>query len=410
MTSGSKATDSMTNGSVDVAIIGAGIQGAAIAWWLLRLDPALRVALIERDTGFSQASSQRSASSIRQQFSHPINIQLSQFGLQFLREAPSLLAVDGEAPEIGLTDPGYLYLARTEGADSLRAQHALQRQHGAPIELLERDALANRFAWLRTGDLALGTLGAGAEGWFDGPALHQAMLRAARAQGATLIRGEVVDFEMAGADRSGTGAASRIAALRLADGTRLVCGTAVNAAGAWARPLAAAAGIDLPVHARRRTVFVFSCPTMLADCPLVIDPSGFWFRPEGRQFIGGRTPDDDADDLPLEPNLAEFDEAFWTGLAHRVPAFEALRIENAWAGYYEMNLFDHNALLGAHPAVDNLLFATGFSGHGMQQAPAVGRGIAELIVHGAYRSLDLSVLSVARLAQGQRIIEANVIG
>ena len=410
MTSGSKATDSMTNGSVDVAIIGAGIQGAAIAWWLLRLDPALRVALIERDTGFSQASSQRSASSIRQQFSHPINIQLSQFGLQFLREAPSLLAVDGEAPEIGLTDPGYLYLARTEGADSLRAQHALQRQHGAPIELLERDALANRFAWLRTGDLALGTLGAGAEGWFDGPALHQAMLRAARAQGATLIRGEVVDFEMAGADRSGTGDASRIAALRLADGTRLVCGTAVNAAGAWARPLAAAAGIDLPVHARRRTVFVFSCPTMLADCPLVIDPSGFWFRPEGRQFIGGRTPDDDADDLPLEPNLAEFDEAFWTGLAHRVPAFEALRIENAWAGYYEMNLFDHNALLGAHPAVDNLLFATGFSGHGMQQAPAVGRGIAELIVHGAYRSLDLSVLSVARLAQGQRIIESNVIG
>ena len=410
MTSGSKATDSMTNGSVDIAIIGAGIQGAAIAWWLMRLDPALRVALIERDTGFSQASSQRSASSIRQQFSHPINIQLSQFGLQFLREAPSLLAVDGEAPEIGLTDPGYLYLARTEGADSLRAQHALQRQHGAPIELLERDALANRFAWLRTGDLALGTLGAGAEGWFDGPALHQAMLRAARAQGATLIRGEVVDFEMAGADRSGTGAASRIAALRLADGTRLVCGTAVNAAGAWARPLAAAAGIDLPVHARRRTVFVFSCPTMLADCPLVIDPSGFWFRPEGRQFIGGRTPDDDADDLPLEPNLAEFDEAFWTGLAHRVPAFEALRIENAWAGYYEMNLFDHNALLGAHPAVDNLLFATGFSGHGMQQAPAVGRGIAELIVHGAYRSLDLSVLSVARLAQGQRIIEANVIG
>ena len=398
------------DGSVDVAIIGAGIQGASIAWWLRRLDPALRVALIERDTGFSQASSQRSASSIRQQFSHPINIQLSQFGLQFLREAPSLLAIDGDAPAIGLTDPGYLYLAGPEGADSLRAQHALQRQHGAPIELLERDALAQRFAWLRTGDLALGTLGAGAEGWFDGPALHRAMLRAARVQGATLIRGEVVGFEMAVAGRSAAGAAGRIAALRLADGTRLACGTAVNAAGAWARPLAAAAGIDLPVHARRRTVFVFSCPATLADCPLVIDPSGFWFRPEGRQFIGGRTPDDDADDLPLEPNLAEFDEAFWTGLAHRVPAFEALRIENAWAGYYEMNLFDHNALLGAHPAVDNLLFATGFSGHGMQQAPAAGRGIAELIVHGAYRSLDLSVLSAARLVQGRRIIEANVIG
>ncbi len=427
MTSGSKTTkaDSAAHDacdrSVDVAIIGAGIQGASIAWWLTRLDPSLRVALIERDTGFSQASSQRSASSIRQQFSHPINIQLSQFGLQFLREAPSLLAVDGEAPAIGLTDPGYLYLAGPEGASSLRAQHALQRQHGAPIELLERDALANRFAWLRTGDLSLGTLGAGAEGWFDGPALHQAMLRAARAQGATLIQGEVAGFEMSGAGRSGatesnatafgaTDAPRKIAALRLADGTRLVCGTAVNAAGAWARPLAATAGIDLPVHARRRTVFIFSCPSTLPDCPLVIDPSGFWFRPEGRQFIGGRTPEDDADDLPLEPNLAEFNETFWTGLAHRVPAFEALRIENAWAGYYEMNLFDHNALLGAHPVVDNLLFATGFSGHGMQQAPAVGRGIAELIVHGAYRSLDLSVLSVARLTEGRRILESNVIG
>jgi glycine/D-amino acid oxidase-like deaminating enzyme len=412
MTSGSKAVQDdraaldPCDRSVDVAIIGAGIQGASIAWWLMRLDPGLRVALIERDTSFAQASSQRSASSIRQQFSHPINIQLSQFGLQFLREAPGLLAVDGEAPAIGLTDPGYLYLARSEGADSLRAQHALQRHHGAPIELLERDALAQRFAWLRTGDLSVGTLGAGAEGWFDGPALHQAMLRAARSEGATLIRGEVVGFEMAGAGD----APRKITALRLADGTRLVCGTAVNAAGAWARPLAAAAGIDLPVHARRRTVFVFSCPTTLADCPLVIDPSGFWFRPEGRQFIGGRTPDDDADDLPLEPNLAEFDEAFWTGLAHRVPAFEALRIENAWAGYYEMNLFDHNALLGAHPAVDNLLFATGFSGHGMQQAPAVGRGIADLIVQGGYRSLDLSVLSIERLVHGRRILEANVIG
>jgi glycine/D-amino acid oxidase-like deaminating enzyme len=401
-----KGSQGTSDRKVDVAIIGAGIQGASIAWWLMRLDPSLQVALIERDTGFSQASSQRSASSIRQQFSHPINIQLSQFGLQFLREAPSLLAVDGEAPAIGLTDPGYLYLAHPEGADSLRAQHALQRQHGAPIELLERDALANRFAWLRTGDLVLGTLGAGAEGWFDGPALHQAMLRAARAQGARLIRGEVVGFEMADA----TDSPRKITALRLADGTRLVCGTAINAAGAWARPIAAAAGIDLPVHARRRTVFVFSCPTTLVDCPLVIDPSGFWFRPEGKQFIGGRTPDDDADNLPLEPNLAEFNEAFWTGLAHRVPAFEALRIENAWAGYYEMNLFDHNALLGAHPAVDNLLFATGFSGHGMQQAPAVGRGIAELIVHGAYRSLDLSVLSIERLVDGRRILEANVIG
>jgi hypothetical protein len=117
-----------------------------------------------------------------------------------------------------------------------------------------------------------------------------------------------------------------------------------------------------------------------------------------------------ADDLPLEPNLSEFDEAMWAALAHRIPAFEAVRVERAWAGYYEMNLFDHNALLGVHPGFENLLCITGFSGHGMQQAPAAGRGIAELIVHGRYASLDLSELNVSRLMEGRRVMEANVIG
>jgi FAD-dependent oxidoreductase domain-containing protein 1 len=390
-------------GGVDVAIVGAGVVGASIAYWLTRLQPGLSVALVERDRGFARASSQRSASSIRQQFSSPVNIAMSRFGLDFLREAPELLEVDGDRPQIGLTEPGYLYLATAAQADGLRAQNAVQRAHGAPIALLEPDALAARFPWLNTEDLALGALGEGNEGWFDGPALHTALLRRARAQGARLVDGEVAGFEL-------DAGSQRVNALRLADGSRLACGHAVVAAGAWTRSLAAEAGLALPVHARRRTVFVFSCPTPLPACPLLIDPTGFWFRPEGRGFIGGTTPDPDIDDLPLEPNLAEFDEALWSAFAHRVPAFEALRIERAWAGYYEMNLFDHNALLGPHPTLPNLLFAAGFSGHGMQQAPAAGRGIAELVLHGAYRSLDLSTLSLARIAEGRRVLEANVIG
>lgn len=390
---------------VDVAIVGAGVAGASVAYWLTRLDPSLSVAIVERDTGFALASSQRSASSIRQQFSTAVNIGVSRFGLDFLRDAAALLEVDGEAPEIGLVEPGYLYLATDAQADALRAQNATQRAQGAAIELLDPAALSARFPWLAVDDLALGSLGAGCEGWFDGPALHTALLRRARAQGARLVRADVAAIET---DRGG--GVPRATALRLTDGSRIACGHAVIAAGAWSRPLAASAGIALPVHARRRTVFVFSCPTPLPDCPLVIDPGGFWFRPEGRAFIGGRTPDPDEDDLPLEPNLAEFDEATWETLARRVPAFEALRIERAWAGYYEMNLWDHNALLGAHPAVDRLQFATGFSGHGMQQAPAAGRGVAECVLHGGWRTLDLSDLCVARLAQGRRVHEANVIG
>jgi glycine/D-amino acid oxidase-like deaminating enzyme len=157
-------------------------------------------------------------------------------------------------------------------------------------------------------------------------------------------------------------------------------------------------------------VFVLSCPTPLPRCPLVIDPAGFWFRPDGEVFIAGKEPALDQDELPLEPDYSEFDEGLWERMALRVPAFEALRVERAWAGYYEMNLFDHNAILGAHPSLTNLWFANGFSGHGMQQAPAAGRGIAELILRGRYETLDLSGLGFGRLLADRPLREENIIG
>jgi FAD-dependent oxidoreductase domain-containing protein 1 len=400
---------------VDVAIVGAGVAGAATAWWLRRIDPSLSVALIERDPQFLQASSQRSASSIRQQFSIPVNVAMSQFGVEFLKHASDWLAVDGDRPALGLTLPGYLYLAQSHQADALRAQNTVQRALGADIELLEQTALAQRFAWLRTDDLALGTHGAGIEGWFDGPALHTAFLRAARALGAHWIPRSVSGIRLAHSTIGAMASIGRVQSVQLDDGSVLECGTLVNAAGAWSATVAAMAGLQLPVHARRRTVFLLSCPQALADCPLVIDPTGFWFRPEGsgaasQRFLFGTTPTLEADDLPLEPQLTEFTDELWERLAHRVPAFEAVRIEGAWAGYYEMNLFDHNALIGAHSAIPNMMCITGFSGHGMQQAAAAGRGLAELIVHGQYRSIDLSPLSPERLLNQTPLYEANVIG
>jgi FAD-dependent oxidoreductase domain-containing protein 1 len=200
--------------------------------------------------------------------------------------------------------------------------------------------------------------------------------------------------------------------VRLADGSALVCDTVVNAAGPWAREPAGWLGIDLPVRARRRCVFVFRCPTPIAGAPLVIDPSGVYFRPEGRdQFICGVSPDadDDPDDLPLEVDHALFESVIWPRLAARVPAFEALRQTSAWAGYYEFNTFDHNGIVGFHPVVSNFILANGFSGHGLQQSPAVGRGVAELIVHGAYRTLDLAALSLERIAANRPVIERNVV-
>jgi FAD-dependent oxidoreductase domain-containing protein 1 len=185
----------------------------------------------------------------------------------------------------------------------------------------------------------------------------------------------------------------------------------VNAAGPWAARVAAMAGIDLPVRARARSVFVLACPESLPGCPLVIDPSGFWLRPEGQHFLVGAPPrpEEDADDRPLEPDHALFEEAIWPALAERVPALERLKVVNAWAGYYEMNTFDQNGIVGAHPSLPNLYLANGFSGHGIQQAPAVGRGIAELILHGRYRTLDLSPLGVERLLTNRPQVERNVI-
>ena len=374
--------------SVDVAIIGAGIVGASVAYWLTRLDPSASVVLIERDRTFERASSSLSASAIRQQFSHPLNIRMSRFGLGFLREMG-----------IAVEEKGYLYLG---AAAPLRALNEMQRANGADVALIQPADLSRRFPWLNVAGIELGSLGLSGEGWFDGPALHAEVLRRARAQGARLIEGEAQGFER---DANG-----RIRALLLAGGSRIECGHAVNAAGPWARALAAAAGIPLPVHARRRTVFVLSCPEKLPNCPLVIDPSGFWFRPEGRHFIAATTPDPDQDDLPLEPNYAEFDEVLWSRMAHRVPAFAALRVERAWAGYYEMNLFDANAIIGAHPAAPNLWFANGFSGHGMQQAPAAGRGVAELILRGRFETLDLAPLGFQRLIDGRPLVESSIIG
>lgn len=391
----------------DVAIVGGGVMGSAIACFLAA-DPGFdgRVVVIERDPGYRQASSALSASSIRQQFSTIENIRMSQFGFAYLRDIDAHLALtDGDRPSqaIGLHEQGYLYLASPERVDDLRANHEVQAAAGADVALLAPDALAARFPWLSTDGVGLGSLGLAGEGWFDGYGLLMAFRRKARAFDVDYVTGEVVDIDVA---------AGRVRGVRLADGATIACGAVVDAAGPWAAEVAAMAGVELPVAARRRTVFAFSSPTALTDCPLVIDTTGAWYRPEGDGYIGAIAPppDEDLDDLPLVVDRRLFEERLWPALAARVPAFDAIRTTNAWAGYYEVNTYDHNAILGPHPDIGNLLFAAGFSGHGIQHAPAVGRAIAEQVVHGRYVSLDLSVFGFKRIAAGRRVEERNVIG
>jgi FAD-dependent oxidoreductase domain-containing protein 1 len=388
----------------DIVIVGGGVIGSAIACFSSS-DPAFHgtVTVVERDPSYARASSALSASSIRQQFSTAVNIKIGRFGIEFLRGVGEHLAVDGERPEIGLVEPGYLYLASANGAAMLERNHELQRAHGVDVAKLAPDALRQRFPWISTDGVALGSLGLSGEGWFDGYSLMQAFRRKARSLGARYLHAEGCGFDVEG---------DRIVGLRLADGTRLRGDAFVNAAGPWASGIARWLGIELPVRARRRCVFAFACPTTLERCPLVIDTSGVWFRPEGRnRFICGVSPDpaNDPDDPPLDVDHTLFDEVLWPALAARVPAFETLRALQAWAGYYEFNTFDHNGIVGAHPQWSNFYLANGFSGHGLQQAPAVGRGVAELLVHGGYRTLDLSALAFERIAAKLPVVELNII-
>ena len=389
--------------SKPVVVIGGGVMGSALAYWLTRLDPASKVTVVERDPSYEYASSALSAASIRQQYSTPVNIRISQASIAFLRNAADELESGGDRPDIALREAGYLYLADADaGSDAqLRRTYGVQKSCGADVALLSPAELGQRFSWLNTSDLSLGSLGLSGEGWFDGYALLTAFARKAREQGARYVNGDARAFSIEG---------DRITAVILADGSRIECSHAVNAAGPWARHIAALAGVELPVFARRRTVYVISCPTPMSPFPLLIDPTGFWIRPEGSKYIAGFSPADDRDDQPLQPDYAAFENSLWPALAYRIPAFEEARLERAWAGYFEMNTFDHNAILGPHPALENFLFMNGFSGHGMQQAPIIGRAVAELLLHGRFDSLDLSELLFTRIAENRPLHEANVIG
>lgn len=396
-----------TQSPYDVVIAGGGVIGSAIAYFLAQRDDfSGTIAVIEKDSSYTQCSTSLSVGSIRQQFSNEENIAMSQFGVEFLREMHNLLAVDGDIPDVALVEGGYLFLATQAGMGILEANHSVQKRQGVQTQLLNPTELQDRYPWMHTEDLSGASLGLAGEGWLDPYMLLQAFRAKARSLGVVYIEGEVVEVQRLGRQIHGVQVATQNGS------TGVGCGTLINAVGPRARELATLAGIpELPVHPRKRNVFVFDCRAELQNCPLVIDPSGVYFRPEGKHFICGMSPDkdNDPDTLSCKVDHELFEEVLWPTLASRVPAFEAIKPIRGWAGHYAYNVVDQNAVLGGHPEIDNYLMANGFSGHGLQQAPAVGRAISELVVHKTYKTLDLSRLGFGRFAAGAPMVERNVI-
>lgn len=386
----------------DVVIVGGAVVGSATAYYLKKLGFSGSIVVIEQDLSLADSCTARSAGGIRQQFSTPENIALSQFGLGLIR---NLKAEFGPDADVAFREQGYLLLASEAGLPILESNIAIQTAQGAPTLLLDPQALKGRFPWLVTDGLAAGSFGPEGEGWLDPHSLTALLRRDARDKGAAWREARVTHIERQG---------ECIAAVGLSDGSRIACGALVNAAGAGAGAVARLAGIDLPVGPRKRYVYVLDCREpgeSLRKGPLVVDITGFWFRPEGQQFICGLSPEE-SEEPPVEGEDVDYDwfeTRIWPALAQRIPAMEAIKVVNAWVGRYDYNSFDQNGIVGRHPEIGNFYFANGFSGHGLQQGPGVGNAIAELILHGSYRSIDLRRFGYERIAARRPLTEVNVI-
>ena len=385
--------------TTDVAIVGGGIVGSATAFFLRELGFTGSVTVFEKDPSYQFASTARSAASIRQQFTTPVSVRMSRFSYDFLETLGPRFGPDGE---IALVRSSYLLLADAAREDMLRGCHASFLREGSDVAWLSPAALSARFPWLNTEDLVGGTLGLQGEGWFDAYMLLRVLRAQAKNRDVAYAHAEVTGLVREG---------RRITAVETRAGDTIGCGHVINAAGPFAGVVASMAGCLLPVEPRKRTMFVIEGPIDPVGMPFVFDTSGIGIRPEGERFICSAIPDADRDPHPgddFEPDHYLFEAKIWESLAHRIPALEQLRVLSAWAGHYEMNLFDHNGVIGPHPDVENFLFGNGFSGHGVMHAPATGRGLAELVMHGRYVTLDLGELGYERLRRNAPIVETLV--
>ena len=392
----------------DVIIIGGAIMGSSTAWFLSQ-NPDFdgTVLVVEKDQKYEFCSTAHTTSCIRQQFSTKLNVEISQFAANFINNFHEYMDNDVRVPKLAIKSFGYMYLAASEDfAKNLRSNQEVQAASGAATELLTPDEIKSRYPFYNVEDIKLGSINLVNEGYWDSITVFEWMRNKAQENGVEYIENEVTEITKNKSE-------DRIISIKLASGETINGENFVNATGPRAASTSKMAGIKIPVEPRKRYSWIFKAKNPLdRDLPLTIDPSGFHVRENGGGTYqagghGAYDPAVDFDDFAMDNELWE--TTVWPVLFNRIPQFESLKLISQWAGHYAMNTVDQNAIVGPHNIIQNFFFLNGFSGHGTQQAPAMGRATAELLTYGAFKTIDMSAFKYERLLSGDKVIENAII-
>lgn len=392
----------------DIVIIGGAMMGSSTAWFLSQMDDFQgKVLVVEMDSSYANASTAHTNSCMRQQFSNELNVRISQFAADFVKNLRDYMGGDPRVPELDIQNYGYMYLSDNDALTAtLRENQKVQLAAGAATELLGRNEILDRYPFYNVDDIQLGSINRKDEGYWDGGTVFDWWRRGAKDYGVEYVTNRVVGMDVSG---------GRVQSVTLETGDVISCGQVVNASGPRGAITAAMAGISLPVEPRKRFTWIFSAERPLdRDLPLTIDPSGVHMRQDGPTTYLAGSPPDDEDDIAVDPADFTMDHGRWENhvwpiIATRIPQFEAIKVVTEWAGHYAYNTLDQNAVLGPHPEISNFVFLNGFSGHGLQQSPAMGRATAEWLVHNEYRSLDMTPFGFERVLAGRKFVEKAVI-
>jgi len=380
--------------SSTIVIIGGGIIGSSVAYALTKADSGVDVVVVEPDPSYEWAATPRATGTIRRAFTLPEKIQMSCYANEIYSDFSALTSIDGEeVVDVEFNKGGFLYMVWGKaGVANMECVHRQVAPYYPEIILLDPDEISTRYPSIRTDDIDVG-LFAPDDGWIDSASALQGYKKKAQSQGAVYIKDRVVDVVTFGNLATG---------VQLQSGTTLHAEFVINCANCWSAEVAEMIGMKLPIQPLRRMTYFIDVQTELEPLPLTRDANGISVRPEGSGYIVGVTNHDESYGFNWTLDYDRFDEKVWPAIATRIPAFEAVKMRSCWSGHYDMNTLDDTAIVGPWTGrIENFYVAAGFSGHGLQQAPAIGRAIKELLLDGGYQTIDLSRLGYQRVIENR---------